>query len=256
MKTLVMNNQKGGVGKSAIGSQLSFFAALKTPLRVVVIDLDHQSNTSNVLTKSGRAIVSNDDVLGSTLTFFPVTKFLLIKSHENLKYRERDSENHNTFADNFRTNLEKLAEHYDLCIVDTNPNPDIRSLSALVSGTHVLSPIELNQESIDGLGDLIGDLEQVTENLNPDLDFIGLLPNRYDGKAFQKGNLLQLKSAYPDLFLRDGEQFSIIPFRSSIAEAQASNLPLWEMKKTSARDTWRAIEPVFNCILKRIGVVQ
>ena len=41
MKTLVLANQKGGVGKSAIGTQLAFYA-VTSGLRVLYIDLDHQ----------------------------------------------------------------------------------------------------------------------------------------------------------------------------------------------------------------------
>ncbi len=49
--------------------------------------------------------------------------------------------------------------------------------------------------------------------------------------------------------LGDGPSgFASIPKRSAIAEAQADGQPLWEMKKTAARDAWIEIEPS----LKRI----
>ena len=46
MKTLVLANQKGGVGKSAIGTQLAFYA-VTSGLRVLYIDLDHQQHYSS-----------------------------------------------------------------------------------------------------------------------------------------------------------------------------------------------------------------
>ncbi len=49
--------------------------------------------------------------------------------------------------------------------------------------------------------------------------------------------------------MADGtDRFAFIPKRSAIAEAQAEGQPLWEMKKTAARDAWVEIEPS----LKRI----
>jgi chromosome partitioning protein len=43
-----------------------------------------------------------------------------------------------------------------------------------------------------------------------------------------------------------------IPRRSSITEAQAEGLVLWEMKKTAARETWAEIEP---SIRQLVGLV-
>ena len=40
---------------------------------------------------------------------------------------------------------------FDVCVIDTNPNPDIRVIAALASADFVLSPIQLNQEAMDGV---------------------------------------------------------------------------------------------------------
>ena len=44
MKTLVLANQKGGVGKTAIACQLGYFLVELLKKRVLIIDLDHQGN--------------------------------------------------------------------------------------------------------------------------------------------------------------------------------------------------------------------
>ena len=44
---------------------------------------------------------------------------------------------------------------FDVCVIDTNPNPDIRLIAALASADFVLSPIQLNQEAIDGVRALL-----------------------------------------------------------------------------------------------------
>ena len=54
MKTLVLTNQKGGVGKSAVATLLSHYLAQRG-LRVLAVDFDHQSNFTEPLSKSKRA---------------------------------------------------------------------------------------------------------------------------------------------------------------------------------------------------------
>ena len=40
-------------------------------------------------------------------------------------------------------------------MIDTHPNPDIRLIAALASADFVLSPIQLNQEAVDGVKALL-----------------------------------------------------------------------------------------------------
>ena len=48
MKTIVINNQKGGVGKTTLAVHLAWFMA-EADRRVLVIDVDAQSNASDTL---------------------------------------------------------------------------------------------------------------------------------------------------------------------------------------------------------------
>ena len=57
MKTLVLANQKGGVGKSAVATLLAHHFA-QTGQRVLVIDLDHQANLTSPLVRSKRPAVA------------------------------------------------------------------------------------------------------------------------------------------------------------------------------------------------------
>ncbi|KLB48412.1 chromosome partitioning protein, partial [Xanthomonas euvesicatoria] len=59
------------------------------------------------------------------------------------------------YATNLLSALTEIAPHFDICLIDTNPNPDIRQLASLVVADYVVSPIQLNQEAIDGIGDLL-----------------------------------------------------------------------------------------------------
>jgi chromosome partitioning protein len=119
----------------------------------------------------------------------------------------------------------------------------------------VLSPIQLNQEAMDGVSGLLSHervgLRKIKAVLNSKLSLIGLLPTLVEPTPFQKANFLQIVQQYHPLMIRIGDgpgAFAAIPRRSCIAEAQASGELLWEMKKTAARDAWREIEPSLSRI--------
>jgi chromosome partitioning protein len=69
MKTLVVCNQKGGVGKSAVATLLAHLLVQRGK-RVLAIDLDHQGNLSKPLRLSGRPTVA--EVGASSLLTGPV----------------------------------------------------------------------------------------------------------------------------------------------------------------------------------------
>lgn len=264
MKTLVLANQKGGVGKSAIATQLALYAA-KGGLRVCVIDLDHQQNSSRPLRQNDLArtmsIPASAALRGEPFEPDQDAQLLLVGGDDALSALERDRERHNAFAANLRTMLRKLAG-FDLCVIDTNPNPDIRYASALVSADYVLAPVQLNQEALEGISGLLGHprygLGKIKAALNPKLTFLGILPNMVEPTPFQRQNLAMLTASHGGRLLKDGRTdppaYRYIPKRSAIAEAQAAGIFLPDLKKTAARDAWREVEPAFATILNHMGL--
>ena len=252
MKTLVLCNQKGGVGKSAVATLLAHHLA-QQGLRVLAIDLDHQGNFTKPLRLSGRAATSGvtaDALLTGMPPPLPARPFVLVPADRALLGLERQPALHTPFARHFRAFLAAVDAAFDVCVIDTNPNPDIRVIAALASADFVLSPIQLNQEAMDGVSGLLNHdrvgLRKIKAVLNPKLALIGLLPTMVEPTPFQKANFLQVVQQYHPLMIRIGDgpgAFASIPRRSSIAEAQAEGAVLWEMKKTAARDAWREIEP-------------
>lgn len=264
MKTLVLANQKGGVGKSAIATQLAHYLH-RQGRSVVVVDLDHQQNTSQPLRRSPSVVVAD---FSATAIFetpvpqaLPAASFVLVAGDDRLSMLERQPDQHNTYASRFRATL-KGWDHFDLCIVDTNPNPDIRYASALISAQYVLAPIQLNQEAIGGISALLGHprygINRIEATLNPGLKFLGILPNMVEATPFQKANLQLLVSKFGARLLsrREGgaSSFGYIQKRTAIAEAQAAGLFLPEITKTSARDTWREVKPVFDMIIEGMAL--
>ncbi len=257
MKTLVLCNQKGCDGKSAVATLLAHHLAHRGR-RVLAIDLDHQGNFSKPLRMSERATTStfaSDALMTGTAPPLPDGPFVLVPGDRALLGLERQPALHTPFARHFRSFLAAVNDAFDVCVVDTNPNPDIRVIAALASADFVLSPIQLNQEAMDGVSGLLNHdrvgLRKIKAVLNSKLSLIGLLPTLVEPTPFQKANFLQVVQQYHPLMIRIGDgpgAFASIPRRSCIAEAQAADEVLWEMKKTAARDAWREIEPSLNRI--------
>ncbi len=259
MKILVLANQKGGVGKSALATQLPHYLRRKG-LSVLVVDLDHQQNTSRPLRLSPDVVeagfTASDVFQADPVPSLPKGTFVLVGGDDRLSTLERRPSDHNAFANRFLAAL-KGWNQFDICIVDTNPNPDIRYAVALIGATHVLAPIQLNQEAIEGIVGLLGHnrygVRLIQSTLNPNLKFLGILPNLVEPTPFQRGNFQALAKSYGGLLLSRrsdaGISFGMIQKRTAIAEAQAAGVFVGDMTKTSARDAWREIQPVFDMIL-------
>ena len=249
MKTLVLANQKGGVGKTAVATLVAHFLA-QQGRRVLAVDFDHQGNFSSVLRRSRRPYVSEitaDRVMTQRVTVSGAP-FLLVPADRELLMLERQREQHSPFANNFRAFLRSVDHQFDACIVDTNPNPDIRLISALASADHVLAPIQLTMEAMEGIYGLLNHdrvgVRKVKALLNPKLELIGILPMMVEATPFQRANLVEVVNRYMPLLIRlsdDRADVAKMPRRTAIAEAQADGAVLWEVRKTAARDSWKEI---------------
>lgn len=256
MKTLVLANQKGGVGKSAMAVQLAYFFHLILGKRVLLIDLDHQRNSSKALRTGGIALVSHlpaSRLLATLVGGVEAAAFVVVAAdNAALLKMEKQADKHNDFATNLQTFLQSVDNDFDVCLIDTNPNPDIRQLASLVVSNYVLSPLQLNQEAIDGIGDLLNHdtigIRNIIATINPTLAFIGILPNLVEPTPFQRDNFRALSMHFAKLLIPMPTGFAAIRKTTAVPEAQAAGLPLWKLGKTSSRDAWAQIRPVFEKI--------
>jgi len=261
MKTLVLANQKGGVGKSAVAVQFAYYLSDVLKKRVLVIDFDHQRNTSKAIRTGGFATVSDvtsSRVLMTKITGIEKADFVLIAGDPELIKMEKQAAEHNAFATNLYTFLNEVGDQFDVCIIDTNPNPDIRQLASLVVSDFVLSPLQLNQEAIDGIGDLLNHdsigIRKIKATINKKLELIGILPNIVEPTPFQRDNFRDLSAAFAKLLIPLGTSFASIKKTTAIPEAQAAGVPVWKLGKSSAREAWAHIRPVFETIATQMGV--
>lgn len=279
MKTLLVTISKGGVGKTMNSCQLARHAR-SLGLRVLVIDFDDQVNATKALE---RKYSENDVVatrLGLTATELllryneddlgPIPEFALIAGDGAL-VREFVEFARTTDAGqahsrmyvaqaNFAEFLGDIAPHFDLCIIDSPPAADIRISVSLMEGDAVLSPIQLSQECIEGISETLSGqrgILRVKASSNPDLQFLGFLPNMVESTPKQREALREIADNVGEFLLRnENEELMFLPRRAAFADAQEKGTALANLAKTNtaAREAWAITKPIFTLILERLGL--
>lgn len=282
MLVAAVANQKGGVGKTFVCCQLAFYLAARS-LPTLLLELDHQLNATRSLRRGGRAVIadfSTLDVLEGRAGTLPVGDLVLVPADPGLSGLERQPQRHNALVAALQAFLQDASTHFAVCLLDTHPSPDVRYAAALAVADYLLSPVQLNQEAIDGIAALLHHgrygFHKIQQLLNPKLELIGILPNLVEPTPFQRANLRQLILQHPGLLIptqRDAVQgYAYIPTRTAVAEAQAAGVPLWQLRqavppalagqvapeamplRSAAKDAWREIRPAFEAIAARMGL--
>lgn len=244
MKTLVIANQKGGVGKTATVVHLAFDAQ-ERGLRTVVIDLDTQANATFTL-RSAAAPGQASRFFTSSPALPEPGSFTLIAADAALADQEKIQLSQ--AAAHFRASIVALrSQGYDLCLIDTAPSLGNAMAAALLSADFVVSPIELEAYSIQGIKKMVTTIVNL-RSANPSLQFLGMIPSKVDSRnPRHKTHLAELQAAYPGLLLPRA-----VGLRSSIADALASRVPVWKIRKTAARAAAKEVrslnEFVFNAM--------
>lgn len=248
MKTLVVANQKGGVGKTALVVNLAWdFADKNKNKKIAVMDLDVQGNCSFTLEsqlqgeKASTILLKKIPALPNAkpgITLFPGdNKLQAIEKHDAGK-----------IALNLHHGIKAMdAAGYDVCILDSPAAFGVRFMAGLLAAEYVLAPIELEAYSIQGIKQLVATFGNARRG-NPKLKFLGMVANKVDARnPRHREHLVQLRNAYAELLLP-----ITVGLRASIAESLVRGVPVWENKKTAARPAIKEIRALADLVFERM----
>lgn len=250
MKTLVIANQKGGVGKTSTLVHLAFYFA-ELGKRVAVIDLDSQANASWTLEDHDSGVASS--ALFTAAPLPPLNPepgaIRLFSADPRLSDIEKSSIAEAAAA--FRRRVSEIRDAgFDILLVDTAPSLGVAMAAALVAADYVLSPIELEAYSIQGIKRMVTTIANVRRS-NPGLQFLGMMPSKVDGRnPRHRRHLAELRESYGEWMI----PFSV-GLRSSIADALATGVPVWRLKKTAARKASEEVKQVAAYVAAKMEVV-
>ncbi|WP_103502654.1 MULTISPECIES: ParA family protein [Streptomyces] len=189
-RVMVVANQKGGVGKTTTTVNLAASLALHGA-RVLVVDLDPQGNASTALGIDHHSdIPSIYDVLVEGRPLSEVVQPVidvegLFCAPATIDLAGAEIELVSLVARESR--LQRAISNYeqplDYVLIDCPPSLGLLTVNALVAGAEVVIPIQCEYYALEGLGQLLRNVELVRGHLNPDLHVSTILLTMYDGRT-------------------------------------------------------------------------
>ncbi|HEV7623063.1 MAG TPA: ParA family protein [Amnibacterium sp.] len=219
-------NQKGGVGKTTTTVNLAA-ALAKSGMRVLAIDLDPQGNASTALgvehrhdTVSVYDVIIGETPMGEvvqsspefpTLDCVPATIHLAGAEIELVSLVAREQR----LRTALRAYLDSAEDPYDYVFIDCPPSIGLLTINAFVAATEVLIPIQCEYYALEGLSQLLRNIDLIEKHLNPHLAVSTILLTMFDGRtnlANQVAN--DVREHFPKQVLA-----SVIPRSVRISEA-------------------------------------
>ena len=250
MRTLVVNNQKGGVGKTMLAVHATWFLAESA--RVLAVDLDPQGNASFSL--SGAEPVAPSSALFEAAEIFTpasspasISLFAADRRLDAVDSRLTDA------VLCFRRRYAALQNAFDYAVIDTPPNWSGRNYAALMVATTLLAPIDLETYALQGVKQLLAQKQTVEKNARHGrhIDFLGLLPSRYLSTSPRQRTNLETLVRQDTRRLLFPEQ-CVITQRQGYAEALDLKKPVWTIRKTAAQEAGRELREVLGIIKTRL----
>ena len=151
-KTIVIANQKGGVGKTTTAIEIAAALSLQKK-RVLLIDLDQQGNLSQYVGADNRKASIYDALHGKVKIQNAIQRTEIcdvITSSPELSKADRefvDADDVFLLADL----IDFVKEEYDYIVLDNNPSRNVLLTMAYVAGQFVIIPSECDAGSLDGI---------------------------------------------------------------------------------------------------------
>ncbi|HEY8374528.1 MAG TPA: ParA family protein [Pseudonocardiaceae bacterium] len=224
-RIITVANQKGGVGKTTSTVNLAAGLALHG-LKVLVVDLDPQGNASTALGVEHRSGTPSvyEVLLGElslteaaavsphtpNLMCVPATIDLAGAEIELVSMVARESRLKEALSSQA---LDEIAPDY--VFIDCPPSLGLLTINAMVAAQEVLIPIQCEYYALEGLSQLLRNIELVQAHLNPHLHVSTILLTMYDGRTKLADQVTsEVRGHFGDLVLR-----TVIPRSVKVSEA-------------------------------------
>lgn len=192
-RKITVANQKGGVGKTTSAVNLAWGLSLQG-FRVLVIDLDPQGNASTALGADHRlGTPSSYEVLigeasvtaaiqgnphNPNIFCIPATIDLAGAEVEMVGFVRRE------FRLSDALNPSILARHgFDFVFIDCPPSLGLLTINAMTAVDEVLIPIQCEYYALEGVGQLLNNINLIRQSLNPALHISAVLLTMYDART-------------------------------------------------------------------------
>lgn len=227
-RVIAVANQKGGVGKTTTTVNLSACLA-ELGQRVLVVDLDPQANATTGLgidpfaggTSTYDVLLQNGSMADS-VTPTGVDGLWLAPSTLDLAGAEIELVPAFSRERRLESALRTVIDDFDFVFVDCPPSLGLLTVNALSAAREVMVPIQCEYYALEGLGQLMRNIELVRNSLNGELEISLIVLVMYDGRTKLSAQVAkEIRSYFGDKVCRQ-----MIPRTVRLAEAPSHGAPI------------------------------
>ena len=234
-RRMAVANQKGGVGKTTTAINLGAGLA-ELDYRTLIVDLDPQGNATTGVGVNPRNLdASMYDVI---INEVPIENCIEATSFRNLfvapaslDLAGAEIELVPAFSRELRLRraLDAVADDYDFVLIDCPPSLGLLTVNGLAAAQEVLVPIQCEYYALEGLGQLLRNVELVRRSLNPELDVSTIVLVMYDARTKLADQVAQeVRGHFGPRVCRN-----IVPRTVRLSEAPSFGQPIMAFDPTS-----------------------
>jgi chromosome partitioning protein len=227
-RVIAIANQKGGVGKTTttinVGASLAELGQ-----RVLIVDLDPQANASTGLGIENRGletsmyhVLMQEVPLENCIEPTDVKRLFLAPASLDLAGAEIELVPAFSRETRLRRSVEAVREQFDYVLIDCPPSLGLLTVNGLSAAQEVLVPIQCEYYALEGLGQLLRNVDLVRRNLNPDLHVSTIVCVMYDARTKLADQVVsEVRGHFGDKVAR-----TVVPRSVRLSEAPSYGQPI------------------------------
>ena len=188
-RVIAIANQKGGVGKTTTTVNLGA-ALAEQGYRVLVVDLDPQGNATTGLGVDARNfelsmydVIMRDQPLEDCIEPTSVKNLFVAPATIDLAGVEIELVPAFSRELKLKRAIETVVDDFDFVLIDCPPSLGLITVNGLAAADEVLVPIQCEYYALEGLSQLLRNVNLVSTNLNETLEVTTIVLTMFDART-------------------------------------------------------------------------